>query len=137
MSVEKLKSVLAKRGLKATSARIEVLELLNNHPYATPFQTIQSNLNKLDRVTLYRTIQALLEKGIIHKAFTDQNVTYYALCGDTCTSESHAHNHVHFKCTNCNKVSCEDLNEVIKITLPNFQIHNTQINLTGICKNCA
>jgi Fur family ferric uptake transcriptional regulator len=137
MNVEKLKSILAKRGLKATNARIEVLELLNNQSYATPFQTIQSNLNKLDRVTLYRTIQALLEKGIIHKAFTDQNETYYALCRDAYSSESYPHNHVHFKCTNCNKVSCEDLKEVIKIALPNFQIHNTQINLTGICSNCA
>lgn len=131
-----LKDLLAGRALKATPGRLELLSLIEQYNSAMPFSQIQARLKKVDRVTLYRTIQSLLDKGIIHKAMTDDKETFYALCGTTCSSHDHVHNHVHFKCNNCERISCEKLENEVTISLPDFVIASTQIHLTGICRNC-
>ena len=41
-----------------------------------------------------------------------------------------------FKCNQCNVISCEQLKQVIKLSLPGFSIAKTAINLEGTCKNC-
>lgn len=131
------KAILSQRNLKATNIRIDLLHLLNQYTTAMPFSSIQKELKESDRITLYRTIQTLLDKGIIHKAFVNNEETYYALCGENCTEKAHFHNHVHFKCTACNAVSCEYLDQEISISLPQFQIDKVNINLTGICGKCT
>jgi len=131
------KNLLSNRNLKATSTRIRVLQLIHDYHSAIPYSIIQEDLGKTDRITLYRTIQTLLEKGIIHKAFSDKEETYYALCGNSCTTKSHSHNHAHFKCTNCESVTCVPLHQELSISLPQFKIENIHIHLTGLCKNCA
>ena len=131
------KSLLSERNLKATAIRVEFLQLIRNYKTAMPFSMIQEALEESDRITLYRTIQTLLDKGIIHKAFTNNEDTYYALCGSNCTDKTHYHNHVHFSCTVCKSVSCEDLSQEVSISLPQFKIEKININLTGVCKNCV
>ncbi len=130
------KRLLSKRNLKATATRIELIKSIRDHSSAMPFSLIQEKLRSADRITLYRTLQTLLDKGIIHKAFTNTDDTYYALCGDNCTAEIHRHNHVHFRCTKCDTVTCEHLSQEVVIALPGFEIEKTSINITGICKRC-
>lgn len=131
-----IQDLLSERSLKVTKVRVQVLELIQSYDAAIPFSKIQEECKELDRVTLYRTIQTLLEKGIIHKAYTDNNNTFYALCGHSCSPDQHAHNHVHFECTKCGQITCEELPKEVKIHLPNFQIESTEIHLTGLCEKC-
>ncbi|WP_010177723.1 Fur family transcriptional regulator [Aquimarina agarilytica] len=130
------KKLLSNRNLKATATRIELLQVIKSFGSAIPYSKIQEQLTDTDRITLYRTIQTLLNKCIIHKALTNKEETYYALCGSSCTADIHAHDHVHFKCNVCNNVTCQHLNEEITIALPNFTIEKMQVLLTGICNNC-
>ncbi len=128
--------VLKNRKLKLTPTRVDLLEYMNDYKTAVPASSIQKEFINNDRVTLYRTIQTLLEKGIIHKAYVNSEETYYALCGTNCTSHKHIHNHVHFKCISCEAVTCEHLSKEVEIVLPDFNIQQISINLTGLCKSC-
>ncbi len=130
------KNLLSARNLKATSTRIKVLELIQAYQSAMPYSKIQKELNQTDRITLYRTIQTLLEKGIIHKALSNNEDTYYALCGTSCSTKSHDHKHAHFKCTQCDSVSCVPLTQEISISLPQFKVNHVNIHLTGLCESC-
>ena len=131
-----IKELLHKRELKATHNRIDLLSNLNKFGSAMPYSAIQKSLKGIDRVTLYRTLQTLSDKGIIHKAATIDNEDYYAICGHSCNSQDHNHNHVHFKCNDCNTITCENMQEEVIITLPNYAIDSVSINVNGKCKNC-
>ncbi len=134
--VETAKLLLKKRQLKATPTRMEVVALVKQYGSAMPYSKIQKQLEGTDRITLYRTLNALLDKGLIHKAYSTNDDTYYALCGDTCTAEAHTHNHVHFKCSSCEAVTCQHLEGDVAIVLPSYQIESVNIAVSGICPGC-
>lgn len=101
-----------------------------------PYTEIQELFQDTDRVTLYRTIETLLEKGIIHKAYNEDRDTYYALCGSTCTNESHSHNHIHFECVTCSQVTCKELTNPVEVMIPNTEILEVHVAVKGICSGC-
>ena len=128
--------MLKKRNLKATSNRLSLLTKMQNNGSAMSYSNIRSTMQPIDRVTLYRTIEKLKEKGIIHTAFQSNNEIYYAICGMDCSSENHNHNHIHFKCSKCETVTCEDVLNSLNISLPKHEIHNISVNVKGICEVC-
>lgn len=133
---EILENVLRDRGLKVTPKRLELLTLIANYGSAMPNSKIQKNVKNFDRVTLYRTINALLEGGIIHKAHTSNNDVYYAMCKHHCSSGKHNHKHIHFKCTNCLEVSCIQLQEPLYVKIPNVRVQEVEIEAKGVCGKC-
>jgi len=128
---------LRSHSLKATPLRIDFLSALHKFGKAMPYPAIQKALEPIDRVTLYRTIESLTSKGIIHKAYQEGNVSYYAVCDHHCNSEEHQHNHLHFKCLECESVTCEPSTTDLKVKLPGYQIQQVSIAVEGICKSCA
>ena len=130
------RELLQDRKLKATATRVEVLNLMQAYKKAMPLSELQKSMEETDRVTLYRTLNVLLKKGLIHKALISKEETYYALCGHKCNENSHLHNHIHFKCTSCQAVSCETLEREIKISLPSLRIDQINILATGLCRAC-
>ncbi len=133
----KIKSLLKTRNLKITSTRTDVLMQLMNYKNAMPFSLLQKQLKDTDRITLYRTIKTLIEKGLIHKAIFNQEETYYAVCGNTCTHNTHTHNHIHFKCKKCDKVSCEYLDKEVEFSIKGLKIDEVSINVSGFCPKCS
>ena len=107
LDIKTIKELLHKRKLKATNSRIDLLLNLDKFGSAMPYSAIQKGLISIDRVTLYRTLQTLSDKGIIHKAAHVDNEDYYAICEHSCTADEHLHHHVHFKCDDCNTITCE------------------------------
>ena len=77
LDVKTIKELLHKRELKATNSRIDLLSNLDKFGSAMPYSAIQKALKSTDRVTLYRTLQTLSDKGIIHKAAHIDNEDYY------------------------------------------------------------
>lgn len=136
-----MKIQLAKRlheqKLKATPARMNVLEVISNYGKAIPFSKIQSSLQNIDRVTLYRTIHILTKNGIIHEALIGKNETFYAICSTKCSTEGHTHKHIHFKCTECNSVTCVDTIQPVNVSIANHIIKSIDIEAFGICDSCV
>ena len=92
---------------------------------------------KFDRVTIYRTLQTFVEKGIIHSIPTADNSIRYALCKDDCSEGHHHDNHVHFVCDQCDKTECLEQVIVPEVKLPiGYKISRIEMVISGICKDC-
>ncbi|MEX0967642.1 MAG: transcriptional repressor [Bacteroidia bacterium] len=133
---QKIKDLLKDRKLKATPTRVEVLSIISGFESAVPHSEIQKSLQDYDRITLYRTLNALMDKGIIHKALSDENETFYALCTNQCTTINHNHKHIHFKCISCQEVTCLQAEHPVNISVPDYIIHTIEIAATGLCQKC-
>ncbi len=126
-------NILKEKKLKATTTRIELLKLIESFDSAIPLSIIQKEMKSTDRVTLYRTIKILSEKGIIHQVYSYNKEYYYSLCN---IKYDIKHNHIHFKCKKCKQITCQDLQENILISIPKFHIEKINISVEGICNNC-
>ncbi len=136
MTDQYFKKLLHSRALKATSHRLNLLTNIDAYKSAMPYSAIQKAMKSMDRVTLYRTLESLKEKGIIHKAFQENNESYYAICGKKCDVHHHAHDHVHFKCVKCEAVTCEIPTQQIEILIPNMDIKKVTVYVEGVCNLC-
>lgn len=136
MDNEYFKKLLNQRKLKATSPRLNLLNKMQEYKSAMPYSAIQKAMKSANRVTLYRTLESLKEQGIIHKAFQEKNESYYAICGQQCSKTHHEHDHIHFKCSNCESVTCEKPTKALEILIPGIDIHKVSIHVEGVCKLC-
>ena len=136
MDDQYLKKLLNERDLKATAPRLKLLSRMQAYDSAMPYSAIQKAMKSIDRVTLYRTLETLVGQGIIHKAHQENNETYYAICGKKCSKGEHDYDHIHFKCIECNSVTCEQLSKKVKISIPDFEIQQMSIHLQGVCSSC-
>lgn len=129
--------ILRRKHLSITEGRKKILSLFLASPDALTHGDIEKKAGeKFDRVTVYRTLQTFVEKGIIHTIPTAENTVLYALCKE-CTEDHHHDEHIHFVCSNCGSTIC--LDDVIspKIDLPEGYIaQNVQVVINGICKSC-
>lgn len=134
----RLNEILKRKHLSVTGSRKKILSLFLASQDALTHGDIEIKAGeKFDRVTVYRTLQTFVEKGIIHTIPTADNSVRYALCKD-CEEGHHHDNHVHFICNNCNKTICLDNIVSPKIELPQgFTAHNVQVVINGICRDCS
>lgn len=129
--------LLKKKRLRLTDCRQEVIEFFLNNRYAISQPELEKALHSFDRVTLYRTLNTFLEKGIIHKVPDNSGITRYALCSGGCSEHHHQDEHVHFKCTNCQHIQCIATIAVPQVPLPEgFVALESQFLINGICKKC-
>jgi len=130
--------ILKKNGLSVTESRKKILELFLDSNGALAHADIESNAAvNFDRVTVYRTLQTFVEKGIIHQIPTTDNSILYALCKHNCQQGEHHDNHVHFICNNCDKTFCLDDVNVPTVKLPKgFTPEQAAMVVTGVCGDC-
>jgi Fur family ferric uptake transcriptional regulator len=133
----KASSVLRRKHLNITDSRKKILSLFLINKDALAHADIEKKAGeKFDRVTVYRTLQTFVEKGIVHTIPTADNAILYALCKD-CDEEHHHDDHVHFVCSNCNATICLDDVVSPEIKLPQgYVAENVQVVINGICKRC-
>jgi Fur family ferric uptake transcriptional regulator len=133
----KIADILRRKNLSVTDSRKKILSLFLQSPDALAHGDIEKKAGeKFDRVTVYRTLQVFVEKGIIHSIPTADNSVLYALCKD-CNEGHHHDDHVHFVCTNCQTTICLDDTVSPRIDLPpGFTANSVQVVIHGVCKNC-
>ncbi len=83
MTATSIKKLLKTRNLKATELRMALLEIMSNLGKAVSYQEIQNSLMNFDRITLYRTLNTFIERGILHKIILEDHQSFYALCSMT------------------------------------------------------
>ena len=136
-TLARLSDILRRKNLSVTDSRIKILGLFLDSQDALVHGDIEKKAGeKFDRVTVYRTLQTFVEKGIIHSIPTSDNSVRYALCRD-CQEGHHHDEHVHFVCSDCGKTICLDDVVSPKIDLPKgYIVENVQVVINGICKDC-
>ena len=131
-----MKNLLKNKKIRETPFRKKVLAVFDKYNNAISLTVIENELKKFDRTTLYRTIKVFLEKGIIHEIKINGEDSNYALCQEESDINTHHHQHIHFKCTNCGIISCVEIDEFPSINIPKYKIERLEIQAIGLCKNC-
>lgn len=139
-------------GLKMTASRLEVAGVLIASSFPLTHQEILKRLpSEFDRVTLYRVLDWLLKKNVIHRiAGEDRTWRFqmnhhdkksYQLTEKNARSRLkiiQSHSHAHFKCSLCGKVFC--LNDVfpqLSSNVPSdFAVESIELNIIGQCAVC-
>jgi Fur family transcriptional regulator, ferric uptake regulator len=136
--METLLDILKKNQLSITDSRKKILDLFLKSPGALAHADIEKNTGEIfDRVTVYRTLQTFVDKGIIHNIPTTDNSILYALCKQDCEAGHHHDNHVHFICDSCGKTICLDDVTVPAVKLPKgFSPTHAAMVVKGVCDDC-
>lgn len=129
------RELLARGGLAATEKRVLVLRALAEaHGPATP-QELQDALGpRLNRVTLYRILDLLVEHKLAARHNAGERAFRYCLLGG-------AAGHAHFTCSRCGHTECLDssgfglmLGELVR-RLP-MRVDSMDIRFGGVCQGC-
>ncbi|HSR39840.1 MAG TPA: transcriptional repressor [Phnomibacter sp.] len=135
---DQVADILRKNNLSVTDSRRNILNLFLSHDNsALRHSDIEHSLQGLDRVTIYRTLQAFAEKGIIHSIPGSDGAARYAICRSGCEEGHHHDDHVHFVCVKCGSTQCLEDVHVPFVRMPDgFEATKTEMVVSGICANC-
>lgn len=143
-----VKAILRRAKLRATKARVAVVRLLAQTPQALDAQDIERRLDTaaIDRVTIYRTLNSLVEAGLAHRVDPGDRVFRYSLTDHSrCSDGHHRHEHPHVVCDSCGRVECLDDAKVLirpargsrgEATARTFRVSQQKILLHGTCEKC-
>jgi len=136
MQYETLKVLLRKDGASLTRPRRVVFDLLFNQKPVDMGGLIKMAEDKIDRATVYRTVELFEKLGIVHRL----NIGWkYKL---ELSDAFQAHHH-HFYCTNCGKTYTLPPNTMLETMIDSvakksdFHPRGHQLEIYGLCKNCA
>lgn len=143
MNEEKVKDLLREKGLKVTSQRLMVLNILSAHgdehlTVEEIYDLAKEESPEIGLATIYRTVQVLLELHVIEKVTFDDGFARYDLNGEETGS---GHRHHHAICTQCGKVySLEtDLLDTLEKQVfesLGFEVTDHEVKLYGLCSAC-
>ncbi len=129
-----MKELLKRNKLSATSARIEMLQSLKEAHIPMTIEMIRDVMKQqVSPSTLYRSLKAMVDAGIIYQTDFREGVSYYEYQGT-----SHHH---HVTCTSCKQQEEVPLCFVADIQSlkqhTSFTITSHIIEFFGLCKNCS
>ena len=125
-------------GLRRTKARKVVLDLLSEAGCPLTHQELATRPEAvgLDRVTLYRTLAALEQAGLVHRVQGLDGSWRY--CFHTRKHGECPGNHPHFLCLRCGGMHCLVGQDLPLITVPaGARVKGKQLVIYGSCPCCA
>ncbi len=141
MNQEDFKELLREKGLKVTSQRLLVLQIMAEHPdeHLTTeqiYDLVRETNPEIGLATIYRTVQVLVELHLIDKISFDDDVARYEL-----RNSSTKHHHHHAICLGCGKVFSfeDDLLENLEAAVDErlgFSVVDHEVKLYGYCRDC-
>ena len=128
--------MLAAVRLRRTPRRIRLLSLLLRARRPMSHLEIHRapGTETADRVSVYRALEAFVEKGLVHRALVDGRTWMYE-SADRCGSD---YCHPHFTCRLCGEVTClVGVNvPVIRRIAGGYLPERQQVHISGICPRC-
>jgi len=132
-SMKQIKDILQAQGLKPTFQRLRILEYLQknyNHPTVEMiYEDLVKEIPTISKTTIYNTLDALAEKGII------RTIT---ITGTESRYDYQSFWHHHFLCRRCGRVIDVDIKcpYMKKKQINGHRIEELHGYLKGICKEC-
>lgn len=126
-------------GARLTGPRLRVLgELLRADRALTHLELqrrVEAGAEPIDRVTLYRVLDWLAEKGLAHRVAGPDRI--FRFSARSCELP-----HGHFRCEQCGRMYCldgsADLERSVLATLPRgLTGRRVEITVSGLCAECA
>jgi Fur family peroxide stress response transcriptional regulator len=125
---------LRAKDMRVSHQRVKILEFLRtrtDHPSARQvYESLLQEMPSLSRTTIYNSLNALAEKGIVGVVRASGGETRY---------EYADRNHCHFVCTTCHRVIdtefvCVHLHAVES---QGHEVYSVQGCFYGVCKECV
>lgn len=133
----KSRRMLKGAALYCTKARLAVLAALMEAARPLRQDEISERLatGAFDKVTIYRTLDSLVDAGLVHRAFLHERTWHFELA-DHCTERQC---HPHFTCLGCGRTHCltDASVPMVKIAHAGFVISRQQVRLEGLCPACS
>ena len=129
--------LLHQAGLRRTEVRLAVLKILaeSRQPLGAP-QILERLPAGIDRVTLYRTLNTLTSKKLLHRVRGDDQIWRYGM-GEF---DAHArHAHAHFVCDTCGTVECLSEEPVVQRhsrVRAGYRVDYSEVLVHGACPEC-
>lgn len=125
--------ILKEKNLKKSIQRIAVIDALQKGKRPLAEEEIKEEMGELyDRITFYRTMQALVGAGIVHRIVVDKTMVEYALNG-----EAGKNAHAHFYCRVCHAVTCLEDIPAYHYHLPDeYSVEECEVVIKGVCPDC-
>jgi Fur family transcriptional regulator, peroxide stress response regulator len=134
MKIEEIINKIAQKGLKITPQRIAILEAimsLNNHPTAENIiDYIRINHPNISVGTVYKVLDAFVEKELISKVKTEKDIMRY---------DPLVENHHHIYCSDSDRIDDYidvELNQILvhyfeNKKIPGFTIEDIKLQIIG------
>lgn len=127
-SISWIRKRLQEANHKWTQPRAQIARFLTNHDGVFSATDILHAFRRMDKVSVYRTLDLLVSLDIIHPVTHMEGIQYYEL-HDT-------EHHHHAICTKCKKIAHIACMIPKKIVRGFSKIHHS-LFLTGLCKACS
>jgi Fur family ferric uptake transcriptional regulator len=133
---ETLKALLKKAGYSLTKPRRQVFDLLLNQEPQSMQVLIKRAESKVDRATVYRTIDLFEQLGIVRRL----NIGWKYKIELTDLFTGHHH---YFHCTNCGRSYSLPPNPMLEtmidtaVAKEGFSPRGHQLEVSGLCPNCS
>ena len=126
-------------GLDPTPNRLRIMEVVGNNTSPIGVQDIFTTLSRtaeINRVTVYRILDLLVEKGLVERLSGGGRSLFYGMA----PNENHPA-HPHFHCKSCGALQCMqpvNFNVDIKDIQRSFagEVRSVEVLVSGICRNC-
>jgi Fur family ferric uptake transcriptional regulator len=122
--------------LYCTKCRVSILKVLAKADKPLSQGQIAQRLgkNRLNKVTIYRTLENFCQAGLVHRAFIHKRAAHFELA-NRC---SKIRCHPHFTCTSCGAIHCltETSLPMVKSPYKGFIIGRQRVQLEGLCPKC-
>ena len=130
-------------GERLTQPRVAVLAMLLASDHAESHQAVAASIashHRIDRVTVYRVLDWLVEVGIAHRIAGDDRVWRFMLNNPVVQAKAGAqHQHAHFTCNECGQTFClTDTATKLNFKLPaGFKTSEVDLKFRGACAHCS
>ena len=130
-------SMVRETGARITRPRVEILAVLLAAERELSHHEVESRLNSslgIDRVTVYRVLDWLSEKGLAHKIAGEDRVWRY-----NAAEHAHSRSHAHFQCERCGTVIClDEPDDELRVRVPRgFVSREIALTVKGYCATCV
>jgi len=128
--------LLAYAGLRRTPWRVRILSLLLQLRRPVSHGQIMGKLGaRADRVTVYRTLDAFVRSGLVHRVLVGRRMHLYETA-DRCTKHAC---HPHFTCRACGRTTCmtELAPPRVRGRRKGYVFERQRVLIEGLCPACA
>ncbi len=132
-SFDDLARDLKEKNIRLSHQRLKVLEYLTenpNHPTVDQIYTeLHPEIPSLSKTTIYSTLNALAEAGLVRVITIEDNETRYDI---------RTEDHGHFKCEACGTIYDfgADIGSLKADDLTGFEVNDKHVYFKGICPQC-
>jgi Fur family ferric uptake transcriptional regulator len=126
---------MSELGFRETDARRSIVETVLSKDGQFTARDLQDDLQRwgVGRATIFRTLDLLVELGVLNRLHTDERCSSYVLCAD-----QHHHHLVCERCGGVQEISDARVERAVRAMAveSGFRARGHHLEIVGVCARC-